>query len=74
MKVYIQYFETKLDGSIDEALGSDGYSPLDGRFNLYSMIDEAEKPSRNFHNYEMYEIRRGDFKNYSVIYTKGILR
>ena len=72
MKAYIQYFEVKLDGSIDEALGSDGYSPLDGRLGIYSMIDEAEKSSRNFCNYEMYEIRRGDFKNYNVIYTKGL--
>ncbi len=72
MKAYVQYFEVKLDGSIDEALGSDGYSPLDGRLGLNNMICEAEKTSRNFLNYDKYEIRRGNFSNYNVVYSKGL--
>lgn len=63
MKAYVQYFD---EGC--EAIASDGYRPLDARLSLINMIILAEMP--NFQGYTDFEIRRGDFKNYKVIYRR----
>lgn len=34
---FAQFYNTKLDGSIGEALGSDSVLPLDGRLSLFNM-------------------------------------
>ena len=41
MKYYIQYYDKKLNGEIDESLGSDGVFILDGRNNLNTMINDG---------------------------------
>lgn len=69
MKAYVQYYETKLDGRLDEALGNDGYRPLDARLSLCNMIAVAER--KNFKGYTNYEIRHGDFKRYMVVFKSG---
>jgi hypothetical protein len=66
MKAYVQYFTDNLAGKTVEALASDGYRPLDARLSVFNMIAAAEKP--NFKNYTRFEIRRGDFKKYRVLY------
>ena len=63
MKMYIQYFQD----NFNEALGSDGYRLLDARLNLASAFDKAHEP--NFKGYHLFEIRRGNFKSYQVIYS-----
>jgi len=60
MKRFALFYDTKLDGSIDEACGSDAFLPLDGRMALCNSqksckwyIEHLAKP-RNFKGYRIY--------------------
>jgi len=64
MKYYIQYFQN----NDTEALGSEGYSPLDGRLSKENMMLECYNPKRNFGQYKLCELRKGNFRNYTVIF------
>ena len=60
--VYVQFKERKLNGIIDDVLGSDGVFILDGRNNLHTMIIDAEKriiSMSKIHTYEYYVIFSG---------------
>ena len=77
MKRYVQFLETKLDGSIDEALGSDGVFILDGRQNLDTQINDAYERLDKLKNvrpyYVGFEIRDGErFSNSRLVYRKVI--
>jgi len=73
MKMYIQYFIKNNNGLIIEAMASDGYSPLDGRLSVETILNNPEKYIHNFKGYELLEIRKcyGDnpFTNYRTIYS-----
>ena len=46
MKYYIQFLETKLDGNLDELLGTDGIYPIDGRLSLDNMKAQGIKRAK----------------------------
>lgn len=68
MKQYIQYYTelTRDKSKIVEALGSDGYCPLDGRLSLKSCINIA-MTRKNFRNYTKWAIHKGDLKRSRII-------
>lgn len=43
MYYFAQFYNIKLDGKIDEALGSDSVLILDGRLSIYNMENEVYK-------------------------------
>ena len=77
MKVYVQFFHMShnYDGNhpehLIEACGDSGVFILDGRNSLDTWKQDAEnrvKQLCTWKKYTKYEIRRGDFRNYAVIY------
>ena len=65
---FIQYYDTKLNGELDEALGDRSVVQLDGRNNLNTMKDDAVE-FNGFRRpvYKAYQIRKGKFTNYRTL-------
>ena len=73
MKVHVQFLEEKLNGLIDDALGSDGVFILDGRNSLETMkADATDRMNKlnTLHRYVGFSIRRGPrFDQFKEIYN-----
>lgn len=72
MKAYVQFYDYKLDNTVDEALGSDSVFILDARNNLDTMINDAYErieKLKNVQKYRHFQIREGDLKCYRVVYS-----
>jgi len=68
MTAYIQFFEYNSIGELDEALASDGYTKVDGRLSVGTILSTPSLLA-NPRDYTLFEIRRGDFTNYRVVYS-----
>lgn len=73
MKRYIQFFKEDTNGNLHEALASDGYKVIDGRLSIQTILSD-EKYLKNFRNYTIFEIRKGDFNHYTVEYSNKRVR
>lgn len=73
-KTYVQFFD-RHNGQRTESLGSDGYCPLDGRLSVDNLKREIFKilyQKRNVKRFASFEIRKGNFKYFKVIYTPTV--
>ncbi len=71
MKYFVQFKETGLDGTLHDAMGSDGIFILDGRNNIQTMIQDAYNQMNRLRfvkKYQFFEIHRGDMKRSRIIY------
>lgn len=71
---HVVFLNTKLDGSIGEALGSENTLHLDNRFGVARLVDEADAiAERNGHKRRGcvgYSIRQGSLDNYRILATR----
>jgi hypothetical protein len=61
-RLWIQFFNRKLDGKLGEALGSEGLQRLDGRLGVRSATQEAYSRAYNLRkvqDYEAFQIMSG---------------
>jgi hypothetical protein len=67
MKYYVQFLKVNMAGEIDEQLGSDGIFILDGRNNLYTMIQAAFDRIHALRHVKKhiagFDIMKGDLRN-----------
>lgn len=72
MKKYVQFLTTNLKGKVTDAIGSDGYLPLDGRTGLARDIQSAHEQLRRMQKFKKhfvgFAIHYGDLKTSREVY------